>query len=156
MIIHCDTTRFIWEVLENSEYSPVFDNLIVIDLGCNIGAFSLWIYPKASMIHAIDMDKASLDHFRQTIKDNELGNIVLYEERTLDLGNFMSGHGIPVADILKIDIEGEEIEVFNNNFPKDRVRTIVGEYHTRPVKDVLEALGYRYTEYPNQHFVGRI
>lgn len=156
MIIHLDTTRYIWEVLENGEYSPVFDNLVVMDLGCNIGAFSLWVYPRASTIHAVDKDTRSLDLFRQTIKDNKLNKVRLYEERVLNLGEFMSGHAIPVLDLLKIDIEGDEVELFNSAFPKTLVRTIVGEYHDRPVKNILENLGYRYFEYPNQHFVARI
>jgi len=53
--------------------------------------------------------------------------------------------------------EGDEVEVFNQaNFPKDRIRTIIGEYHVIPVKDRLQNLGYRYFEYPNQHFMARI
>src|SRR3972149_147688 len=140
MLIHCDTTRYIWEVLEGAEYSPIFDKLVVMDLGCNIGAFSLWIYPKAKSIHAIDMDNNNLDLFRKTISDNRLENITLYQEKVADLSAFMSGHGIPVVDILKIDIEGDELTVFNNNFPKDKVRTIVGEYHDKPVQSTLEWL----------------
>lgn len=156
IVIHTDSFRYLWEVLENEEYAFLFKNLVVMDLGCNVGAFSLWVYPRASFIHAVDKDRKSLDLFRQTIKDNKLDNIRLYEERTLNLGDFMSGHGIPVVDLLKIDIEGDEFEVFENNFPYDKVRTIVGEYHDKPVKGLLEGLGYRYYEYPNQHFVARI
>lgn len=156
MIIHTNSFRYFWEVLEGNEYSIFLDNLVVIDLGCSEGAFSLWIHPKASFIHAIDKDKSNLDLFRKTIKDNKLDNIKLYGERTTNLADFMSGHGIPVVDLLKIDIEGDEVEIFSNNFPKDKVRVIVGEYHNEPVRQLLEGLGYRYTEYPNRHFVGRI
>ena len=108
------------------------------------------------MIYAVDMDEKNLKFFEETIKANELKSIKLYQERLLDLAGFMSGHDIPVVDVLKLDIEGDEVELLENNFPKDKVRVIVGEYHARPVREILEHLGYRYKEYPNQHFVARI
>jgi len=156
MNIYCDTTRFIWEVLENGEYKFLFDQLTVIDAGCDIGTFSLWIYPHAKFIHAIETEPRHLDNFRKTINDNGLKNIQLYEERLLSLGDFMSGHQIPIADVLKLDVEGDEVEILSHNFPKDRVRVIIGEYHQKPVRDIIESLGYRYFEFPNQHFLARI
>lgn len=78
MIIHCDTTRFILEVLERGEYSFMFDDLTVVDLGCNVGAFSMWIYPRASVIHAVDLSVANIEHLNKTIKDNGLGKIKTY------------------------------------------------------------------------------
>ena len=156
MIIHTDSFRYLWEVLENHEYNMLFDDLVVFDAGCNVGAFSLWIYPHTKMIYAVDMDEKNLKFFEETIKANELKSIKLYQERLLDLAGFMSGHDIPVVDVLKLDIEGDEVELLENNFPKDKVRVIVGEYHARPVREILKHLGYRYKEYPNQHFVARI
>lgn len=134
----------------------VFNDLVVLDAGCNVGSFSLYIYPRAGKIHAVDVDGEALDKFRETIRVNELQGITLYQERLKNLNEFMSGHHIPVVDLLKLDIEGDEIQLLENDFPKDRVRTIVGEYHVHPVKKHLEDLGYRYFEYPNQHFVARI
>lgn len=156
MIIHCNSTRYIWEVLENKEYSFLFNDLVVVDLGCNIGAFSLSIYPYAKEIHAIDMEREHIDQFNRTIKDNELKSVKTYVERVKDLNSFLSGHAIPFVDLLKIDIEGDEHEVFANYFPTHRVRAMVGEYHNGSVKGVLEDLGYRYFEHPNNHFVARL
>ena len=155
MIIYTDSTRYLFEVLEQGEYGFAFDNLVVMDLGCNVGAFSLWIYPRARIIHAIDMEEKYLSFFRQTIKDNELTDIVLYKDKVLDLSNFISGHKIPKVDLLKIDVEGDEVEIFENNFPSNKVYMIVGEYHLKPVKDILERIGYEYFEYPNKHFLAR-
>ena len=155
MIIHCDSVRYIWEVLENQEYSILFDDYIVFDAGCNIGTFSLWIYPRASKIYAVDMEQRNIDLFNQTIKENELKSITTYTEHLLNLGAFMSGHGIDLIDILKLDVEGDEIDILQNQFPKDRVRMIVGEYHLHPVEKLLTDMDYRYKEYPNRHFVAR-
>ena len=49
----------------------------------------------------------------------------------------MSGHQIPIADVLKLDVEGDEVEILSHNFPKDRVRVIIGEYHQKPVRDII-------------------
>jgi len=157
MIIHCDTTRYIWEVLEHGEYGFAFDDLVVMDLGCNIGAFSLWIYPRARVIHAIDMEPKFLDLFKKTIRDNELTGIILYKEKITDgLADFMGGHNIATIDVLKLDVEGDEIALLAApDFPVDKIFTIVGEYHEKPVKDILERIGYKYTEYPNSHFLAR-
>lgn len=155
MIIHLDTARYIWEVLENHEYSCVFKDYIVFDAGCNIGAFTFWIYPYAQRIHAVDMEQRNIDLLNQTIQDSQLKNITTYTERILDMAHFMSGHGIDLIDILKLDVEGDEIEILQSNFPKERIRTIVGEYHGKPVEKILTDLGYRYREYPHQHFVAR-
>lgn len=156
MIIHTDSVRYIWEVLENNEYSFLFDKLIVLDAGCNIGSFSLWIYPHTNRIYAVDCEQGYVDHFNRTIKDNNLQSITTYVERLQDLGVFMSGQGIDFVDLLKLDVEGDEIAILQNNFPKDRVRMIVGEYHNQPVEKLLTDLGYRYFEFPNKHFVARI
>lgn len=78
MIINCDTTRFIYEVLEQGEYSFLFDNLVVLDIGCNIGTFSLWIAPRAEVVHAVDLSSRNIDLLNQTVKDNHIDNIKTY------------------------------------------------------------------------------
>lgn len=158
MIIHTDSVRYIWEVFEQGEYSFFLDKLRVLDLGCNVGAFSLWIYPKIEQIWAVDCDEKYLDNFKETIKANELKGITLYKDRVLDLEDFMKGHSINNVDLLKIDIEGDEYEVFSKPFPK--IPLIIGEYHIRPdqvpVENLLTQAGYRYFEMPNNHFIARI
>lgn len=155
MIIHLNSFRYFWEVMENNEYSFIFDDLTIVDLGCEAGSFSLWIKDKAKIIYAIDCDVEQLDLFRKTIKDNEILNIRLYEDKVTNFNEFLSARQIPFVDILKIDIEGDEVQVFNNDFPADKVRAIIGEYHSGFDKSVLERLGYSYKEYPNNHFLAR-
>lgn len=153
MEIHTDSVRYLWEVLEQGEYSFLFDKLRVLDLGCNVGAFSLWIYPKIDKLWAVDMNQNHLDNFQETIRANNLQNISLYCERVRDLGEFMSGHNIHDVDILKIDVEGDEYEIFSKPFP--RIPTIIGEFHRESPAALLLALGYRYIELPNKHFIAR-
>ena len=154
MIVHTDSFRYWWEVAERGEYSFLFDKLRVLDLGCNVGAFSLWIYPHTTQIWAVDMENKYLDIFRQTIKDNQMTGITLLQDRVQDLQNFMSGHAITNLDVLKIDIEGDEYEVFSKDIPK--IPTIVGEYHGESIEPMLVRQGYRYFELPNKHFIARL
>lgn len=162
MIIHTNSFRYLWEVLEGQEYSFLFKDLVVVDLGCNVGSFSLWIYPLAKEIYAVDMDEGCIHNLRQTIDANGYNKIRVFTERIQGgAGAFLDRHGIPKVDVLKMDIEGDELDVVNDpNFPKDRIQTIVGEHHyadheARVFKERLEALGYRYFEHPNNHFVAR-
>lgn len=153
MIIHTDSFRYLWEVLERGEYSILFQKLRVLDLGCNVGAFSLWIYPMCEKLWAVDSEQKYLDEFNKTIKANEY-DIQIYKDRVLDLRDFMQGHAIRNVDILKIDVEGDEYEIFEkDDFPK--VKTIVGEYHRESPERLLTRHGYRYQEFPNKHFVAR-
>lgn len=157
LVIHCDTARFVYEVLEKGEYSFLFDNLVVIDAGANIGTFSMWIYPHASKIHAVEMDQRNIELLQRNVADNNLERVKIYKERLLDLAGFMSNHTIPFVDVLKLDIEGDEIELLaRKDFPVDKIKTIIGEYHGVPVKDRLETLGYHYYELPNNHFIARL
>ena len=78
MIIHCSTVRFISEVLENEEYSFLYKDLVVMDLGCNIGTFSLWIMKNAKVIHAVDISVENIEHLNNTLRDNLIPNIKTY------------------------------------------------------------------------------
>lgn len=167
MIIHCDTTRYIFEVLEGQEYKFLFEDLVVFDVGCNIGAFSLWMLPHAKQIYAVDRSEEHTALFRKTIADNALDKVKVFtaqiagedgEHDTYSLAGFMSGNNIRKVDILKLDVEGAELEIVNApDFPADKIKTIIGEHHyTDHRRDEFEkrlvVLGYTYVEYPNNHF----
>ena len=172
MIIHLDTTRYIWEVMENQEYSFLFKDLTVVDVGCDIGSFSLWVYPFAREIYAVDMSKKAIDLFNETIKDNNLDKIKTQVNRigsvakqeggvvSITLAEYLKSVGR--VDVLKMDVEGDEIDIVNApNFPKEKIVMIVGEHHYSDsnellrFKNRLDILGYEYLEYPNNHYLAR-
>jgi len=169
MIIHCDTTRYIFEVIEKQEYKFLFEDLIVLDVGCNIGTFSLWLQKQAKQIYAVDCDEKVTTLFRKSVRDNGFENIKVYTSKiggvestvTETIKGFMEGCGIKYVDVLKLDVEGDELEIINAlDFPADKITTIIGELHYQDerrelFKNRLIALGYRYTELLNGHFIAR-
>lgn len=182
-----DIERFIDEVLVNKEYESLLkrtdifykNNLKIIDLGCNIGTFSLYIYDKAREIYAIDMGRKNIEYLTQTIKrsnlskikpfctaiagsnrtihmsytpDNTDGGNTIYGDgeamEAITLGRFVKENNIPYIDILKIDVEGAEEEIFKaDDFPFPQV--IVGEFHSNNDPHVLISKGYNYFQQGN-------
>src|SRR3990167_4234396 len=78
MIFDVDSPRFIKEVMERNEYAFLFKDLVVIDVGCNIGTFSFWIHKLAREIHAIDLDQRQINNMNQTIKTNKINKVKTY------------------------------------------------------------------------------
>jgi FkbM family methyltransferase len=78
MIIDIDSDRFVREVIEGNEYSFLFNDLVVVDLGCNVGTFSFWIHKLAREIHAVDMVPENINNMNETIKKNGLDKIKTY------------------------------------------------------------------------------
>lgn len=76
--------RYIGEVLQHEEYSflkKYLDkkkDLTIVDIGANIGTFSLYIYDIAKVIYSIEPFKEITTMLEQTIKDNALDKIKVF------------------------------------------------------------------------------
>lgn len=194
--VYYEIDRFIKEVLIDREYKPLLDmidsirdrtDLVVIDLGCNIGTFSLSIYDYVSHIYAIDIGKRNIEIFNETLIQNIFSRISTHqiaiagEEKTVQLGydinstlgdiniygqgqsvsaitlaQFIEYNKINIIDVLKIDVEGAETEIFNaKDFPKvaSKIRSIIGEIHGgSDIQTTLMGNGYKYNQY-GPHFI---
>lgn len=147
--IYYELDRFIQEVLVDKEYDKIWkdttyftrDDLVVVDVGCNIGTFSLSVYDKASKIYAIDFVPSCVDIFKKTIEANNLDKISVFQQAITDSnervtvtsldttdggpavrgpGNdadsqtlyaFCEKNGIDHIDVLKLDVEGAEVGI---------------------------------------------
>lgn len=184
--------RYINEVLLGEEYKFVSYYPTIVDVGANIGTFSLYMYDNADRIYSIEPVESNINELRKTIELNNLTKIVPLQmaisdvnmvrnmiesgdpalggwslseigeipvdTRTID--NIMETQGIDYIDLLKIDVEGEEVKIIQSkNFPYKQIGTIVGEYHSvinnEELKKTLEWLGYRYFDLGNNHFLAR-
>jgi FkbM family methyltransferase len=194
--IYCEDPRFIEEVYNLKEYSfadnDKTDN-VVIDLGSNIGTYSMYIYPRAKVIYAIE-PSPEFDLLERNVEENKLDRIKAFKMAisgdngtammcknagtgSWKLGNadnmpttkvvtrtlftFMDEHGINHVDMLKIDAEGAEIEIFSSpDFVKvrDRIDLIFGEYHgnSEKLKGILELNNFEVSFiYDKPHFIAR-
>lgn len=147
---------------------------IVVDVGACAGEFSAYIYDKAKVIYAIEPYSQHFEELTGNIKEFNLtkikpfnlalsnengeGNLILKDRgghmlskgngervKTKTLATFMKENKIKRIDILKIDIEGGENEVFNSDDFKEiagRVKFIIGE-HLGGVDGLLKSLGYK-------------
>lgn len=137
--------RFFENVFVTEIYKPVRKLgplKTVIDLGATTGEFSLWVYPQAERIYAIEADKNAFGHLLENTKEfykiipiflaiagkNEnryisqgtigASSIVQTGGKTgakvpaKTLATFMNEYKIEKADCLKIDVESAEKEIF--------------------------------------------
>lgn len=155
------------------------DTETIIDVGALAGEFGFYVYDQARTIYAIEPVESYYQELTQNIKEfgfekvkpfnlalsknggprtvtidptrggNRLtdGEGQPVESRTL--AQFIKDNGIEHVDIIKIDIEDGEIEVFNAPDFKDvadRIDKIVGE-HLGNVHDILELHGFKPTSH---------
>ena len=83
-----------------------------------------------------------------------------YPVDTRTLKDFMTSQNIEYIDLLKLDVEGEELKILSSSlFPYQKVGTIIGEYHSsesqKGTQEVLEWLGYKYVDLGSSHFLAR-
>ena len=178
--VHYEHERFVHEILTDKQYDFLFNDLVVLDAGCNIGVWTFSIYDKIKQGYALDFSRECLDVMEKTIRENDIKNIVTHcvglaantgkrkvkldptpqlggskfnddgelEVDAMDIEQFMKYHNIPYIDVMKIDIEGAEKEVFESgafNRVAPRIHTIIGEIHDENPLRFLEKTGYRIT-----------
>lgn len=194
--IFYENPRFIHEVIDANEYEGVFNDLVVIDLGANIGSFSFWIYDRAKIIYALEPVPGCIEMMSKTKQAGGLDKLNIYQLAISGLGGdreflldpsptggggkldpnpfptdnrtivktktmkqFMEDEGIQRVDILKIDVEGGEKEIFQRpgfRDVADKIKTIVGEYHQYDPTEDLELCGYTvYMDTEHSKFVAR-
>jgi len=186
--------RFLNEILINKEYERCFNDLVIIDIGANIGTFSLYTYNKTRITYAIEPARENVEFLEQTKKENKLDKIKIFEMaicgddkelklkkngeagkggwclkengtikvKIKTLAEFMNDEKIDFVDILKIDVEGNEKEIFQaSDFPEasKRISTIFGELHQSLGEDqartLLEKLNFRFKAYKDQLFIAK-
>lgn len=137
----------------------------IVDIGANIGLFSLRagsLFPKAK-IHAYEVNPRLKCHLSKNLEQiqgdffleavgSKGGNGLCIDSGDSRLGIFKNGAGDSKMiglntvldrigtqiDLLKIDCEGGEWEIFENPVPFQKVRSIRMEYHLVDGKTLLD------------------
>lgn len=151
-------------------YSPYLNGkteLVILDIGANIGLFSFYATDFASKIYAIEPSKEHIDVMKYMLKQNDIKNVVplqyaisnkdgeatfyhsenvtmysLKKEvsttnltetvKTIRFDTLFREQKIEMADFVKLDIEGSEVDVIGGDGfynIKDKIKVIVVEYH---------------------------
>jgi hypothetical protein len=132
----------------------------VVDLGANRGAFSVMAASRCRFVLCVEAQP----HFAPVIRHNmevnsftnyaietalvgEGGALADYEARRLTMDELFNRHRLAQVDLIKLDIEGSEFELFEHPEWLDRVRAVSMEIHPlhghpEHVVDVLTRKGF--------------
>lgn len=158
---------------------------IVIDCGANVGHFTNFIKEKANKVYAIEPATRNFELIqnggnvrkRQLAIGGSNGKRILYQGKSwggfsivnIDtvaeevdcqtLATFIRENQIKEVDLLKIDVEGAEKEIFGSEDFKEIapiINRIVGEVHGIDIKSILELLNFTYTNKAEIFYCERI
>lgn len=148
---------------------------VVMDIGANVGHFCDYIHDKADVIYAIEPGAENYEELLKNIEEKKLTKVkpfnvglatddgeMQYDPfaesshwchqdysdtiKVRSLASFVKEHDIKQIDLLKIDCEGCERDVFAINLQEIPVKIleIVGELHVGFDDRIFEMLGYKY------------
>lgn len=171
------------EIFENKIYSKYFDTKnddIVVDLGANLGFFSLFASENKNLknIYMVEPFLENYDYMIRNIiynREDQLDKFIFFKNaisnkndydkiggdihsphlsvgdeitKTIKFMDFINFFNIKKIDYLKIDIEGSEIFIFDDDesteFIKNNVSKICGEFH--PLQNNNEINGEKFYE----------
>lgn len=135
------------EVFWQKLYLPLVQDkkeLVIVDVGANIGLFTLWMYPYAKKIYSVEPSAMHLETLRKMVEFNKLENVEIipvalsnkdgeaefYHNQNTTAFSLTPNAGkkekvktvtignllkdIPHIDILKVDVEGAEGTLFSH------------------------------------------
>lgn len=185
------------EIFKTRIYKPYLENIpdaVVVDLGGNLGLFSLYASKYAKQIYCVEPSTENVENIQHMLRFNELtnikiiqkaiftedGNFPLFDNQnrtmrslhqavadpnlkpelvtTVTLETLFKDEKIDHVNLLKMDIEGSEIEVLSSLSFKavaDKIDTIVLELHAwsgrhpNQAKEALKNNGFEVSTIPN-------
>lgn len=161
VVYHSNNTT-IDEVFSEYKFNDVREDDIVLDIGANVGGFSLFISKMVNKVYAVEPELTNV--LEENIKLNKINNIVVLNSALGNIVNWsgtsriMIGNTLPEliqmcgghVDFLKCDCEGGEWIIQPNELKG--IRRIEIEVHnldgSRDFNDFLKILdeaGFRYT-----------
>ena len=152
---------------------------VVLDVGALAGEFSTWIHNRAGVVYAFEPQPEAFKELEENIEDfpkvkafklaigGENGTKKLYKDtrgghsllgqkddfeevECKTLATVMKENNIDQVDVLKIDVENGEMEVFSApDFAEiaSKINFIIGEHMNGVVESLLEQNGYTIEKY---------
>lgn len=153
-------------ILFAGEYNPVRlrTDDIVLDVGANIGVFSLLASRKAKTVISIEPEPENYSILVQNVRRNRRNNVRTIEiaasaaegllkisgtgglaqvsqlgrdVRAATLDRILSESRLPNPSIMKVDVEGYELEVFEGFTGFRELREIIVEVHSEKIRSAI-------------------
>lgn len=131
----------------------------VIDLGANLGVFSLIASMCSDNVISVECNKKSFKkHFDSVMELNNVQNVLLVNkfasnilnEFNININSIIKDNSLKQISFIKIDIEGSESELFNSNLEWLKITDSIGmEIHpcfnvdTNKICDILKISGFK-------------
>jgi len=128
---------------------------VVLDLGAYMGGFTILASNKVGAtgkVIAFEPDKNSLRILRKVVSKHKLKNIIIVENKVNSLDFEMETLKLPKIDFIKMDVEGDEIEILKNSkktLQKYKPNLAIASYHIihghktyTNVEQILRKYGY--------------
>ena len=158
-------------ITEQQEKSPhryltdefnVCEGDVVFDVGCAEGNFSLTVSDVAQEIHMFEYDEKWIEALQRTfgrlsveshITKGYISNVTSRNKTSLTIDDYCIQNKIDKIDMLKVDVEGAELELLegaNNMLNEHRIGNIcIATYHKlddfEKIKEILEDREYDVT-----------
>ena len=185
------------EIFKARIYRDYLENkpdAVVLDIGANVGIFSLYASKYAKQVYSLEPAKEHFDCLVRMLDFNSITNVkainkALYTENTtlpffhnpnktmyslhqavadqslnpetvetISLDKLFEDEKIEHVDLLKLDIEGTELEIINSEAFRvlaDKIDTVVMELHSwngrhpNQAKETLKQAGFKVATIPN-------
>ncbi len=172
---HAHDVITIFVVLAKRDYGKIKKGSVVVDIGANIGVFSLYAaYCGAKKIYAYEPNKEAYEILQRNILNNGLEDTIISHRcavfsadnqivkipvgsspynkvltkddteqfelvNTITLKTILSDNAIDIVDLLKIDCEGAEYEIFfsSSSAILSRINEVRMEYHEGPLGELF-------------------
>jgi len=156
--------------------SHISSSDVVVDAGANVGIFTLLVAKKAKLVIAVEPQPENFENLRRNVRLNRARNVILINKALSNYvdDGFICGRGLSAAlsyegasikvttidemikkfgldgfDVLKMDIEGEELKTLNGDFLRN-VRELMVECHhgtSSIIRGRLEEEGFTVSEW---------
>ena len=115
IICKCLEYERVWEPFQTELTTEILKSTdgVFVDIGCHIGYYSILSSLLGKKTYSYDLDYDYLTLFRSSVELNNLKDINIFNkkvEKKYDINSDLNGERI---SLLKIDTEGQELEIIN-------------------------------------------